>query len=390
MKRSKLLILPSVKVWKKDDHYVFDRKYFDGMSRYVEYWPGRVGCVMSLSRDRLPSFGTVAMAAEDLPFELGVLDGREVVQEAHLESAAVVLASGDSFSHFHVSRLCREKSIFCVYTIEYIPETRHQINRLSSNNPLRVLKRAAYLWRGEQKRRAAFRLADGIQASGTAAYHHYKNFANTMIYFDTRVVGAQLISEQQLSKRLSESGPDTLRLAYSGRLARMKGADHLIPLAAELKKRRVPFVLDIFGAGELEAVMSEDIRRNGLTDVVRMRGVVDFDTELLPELKRRIDLVVMLHRQSDPSCTYLETLSCGIPIVGYRNRALSGLLNVVDAGWGADIDDIGGIADVLGRVRGDAGELRRKSLSGLEFARKHSFDVVFRNRIEHLRKVAGV
>lgn len=51
------------------------------------------------------------------------------------------------------------------------------------------------------------------------------------------------------------------------------------------------------------------------------------------KLKAAVWLIIKgCHRQGDPSCTYLETYACGMPIVGYNNQAHQGILASNNAG----------------------------------------------------------
>jgi glycosyltransferase involved in cell wall biosynthesis len=126
------------------------------------------------------------------------------------------------------------------------------------------------------------------------------------------------------------------------------------------------------------------VERHGLHDVVDLPGSVDFYDRLLPEIKQGVDVFVMLHRQSDPSCTYLETLSCGVPIVGYTNRAFAGLLELADIGWGAEMDDLEAVADIIQRLAASREEIAEKSRSAVQFARLHDFETTFQKRMNHL------
>ena len=113
----------------------------------------------------------------------------------------------------------------------------------------------------------------------------------------------------------------------------MKGADHLLGVARHLRRRGVNFRMSICGAGDLEKSMTRSIERDGLKGHVVMKGVLDFETELVPFVKHETDLFVCCHRQGDPSCTYLETMSCGVPIVGYDNEAFRGIVELSRSGW---------------------------------------------------------
>ena len=343
-----LIIIPSVSVWRNDNILSFDRKFYDGMLLYTKEWPGMVSCIVSLSNSSLLDFGVINKTIDELQFKCIILEANEIITIDHLTGASIVLASADADNQLHISALCRKCHVKCIYVIEYIPETRYQITYLSTRNPLVMLRRFLYIWQQEKKRILAFGISDGLQSNGVPAYYEYKKFKNNLLYFDTRVYKNNCITDADLEARLNDlTKKKPLRLAFSGRLIRIKGADHLVYLALLLKQRKVLFSLTIYGAGELKDEMIAFIKKNQLESVVYLPGPVDFYNKLLPELKKNIDLFVCLHRQSDPSCTYLETLSCGIPIVGYKNRAFSGLLTMEDIGWAAKINDLKKIADII-------------------------------------------
>ncbi|MCX6179419.1 MAG: glycosyltransferase [Chlorobiales bacterium] len=383
-----LIVIPSVPVWRNDNILSFDRKFYDGMVLYTQKWPGIISCIISTSRSSFSDFGVISKTKEELPFKCTVLDFDETVTVDHLTGASIVFASADANNQLYISDLCRKSKIKCVYAIEYIPETRYQITLLTTHNPFVILRRFIYIWQQEKKRISAFSISDGIQSNGTPAYYEYKKFKNKLLYFDTRVYKANFITDNELEYRLKElSTNKPLRLAFSGRLIRMKGADHLVKLALLLKQRKVPYKFYMYGAGELKDEMIAYIQKHQLEDNVFLPGPVDFYNQLLPDLKKNIDLFICLHRQSDPSCTYLETLSCGVPIVGYKNKAFSGLLSLADIGWGAEINDLKKIADTIERLNENRTQLFAKSRSAVEFARPNDFETTFQNRINHLLSI---
>jgi glycosyltransferase involved in cell wall biosynthesis len=167
----------------------------------------------------------------------------------------------------------------------------------------------------------------------------------------------------------------------------MKGADHLVQLAELLKRKDINFQITIFGSGDLEAKMMDEINDLKLNDQVNMMGAVDFYNELLPEIKENVDLYVILHRQSDPSCTYLETTSCGIPIVGYENKSFAGLLQRADVGWAKRIDDLDGIACVIEHLYKNRESIKDKSRNCINFSLSHDFKSTFKKRIAHLHQI---
>jgi colanic acid/amylovoran biosynthesis glycosyltransferase len=380
-----LSIIPSVPVWTDGDTLIFDRKFYDGMLVYKHEWPGEMRCVMYKSASTLPAFGTVSKLPSEVPYDVIILGKNENLAHQHIKNSSVVLAAGDAFQQLHVSELCKKNNIKCVYIIEYIPETRRQILNLDAINPIVKLRRHIFLWRTERQRIKAFQLADGLQSNGPAAHNEYKWHANNLLYFDTRVNSNLIIDDNALHERLSTlPNKRPLQIAFSGRLIRMKGADQLIALAQILHKRRIEFHMTIYGSGDLEQQMMNDINQSELGLIVKMAGAVDFYSQLLPEIKANIDLYVILHKQSDPSCTYLETLSCGIPIVGYNNKAFSGLLEIADIGWGKSMNDIEGIANVIEQLDKSRNEIKQKSTNAVNFARLHDFEATFKKRIGQL------
>lgn len=385
MQNKHLLVVPSVPVWENGDILSFDRKFYDGILLYLKDWPGQVSLFLSRSDSSLPDFGVVNKPINDIPFKCIIVDKDDAITAGDLSGVSIVLASADADNQLHISALCGKSGIKCVYVIENIPKTRYQITLLSTHNPFVLVRRFIYIWQQEKKRKLAFSISDGLQSNGTPAYFEYSTSKNNLLYFDTRVNKGNYITGDDLESRLADlSENKPLRLAFSGRLIHIKGADHLVKLALILKQRDIPFSFFIYGAGELKDEMNVFIKKNQLDKHVFLLGPVDFYTRLLPDLQNNIDLFVCLHRQSDPSCTYLETLSCGVPIVGYKNRAFDGLLTMADIGWGAKINDIQKIADSIEYLDKNRTELYEKSRKALKFARQHDFESTFQNRIKQL------
>ena len=149
---------------------------------------------------------------------------------------------------------------------------------------------------------------------------------NTMLYLDNRMKPDMFATEAEMAARerhLRGGGP--LRLINSGRLEPMKGSQDLIPVAVALRARGVAFTLDIYGAGSLEDRIRQEIDARNLGDLVTLHAPVDFETELVPLSRTSADLFLSCHHQSDPSCTYLEAMGCGLALVGYDNQMLAGL-----------------------------------------------------------------
>jgi len=390
--RSKeLLVLATTPARPHRDEIVIDKKFVAGMTRYRDLWGGPVRCAMPVDANVDPPF-SAAFAVDALPFRLTLFEAGGPFPERLLDGAAIVLAAGEDRIAIELGRQCRRRGVRCVFVMENIPETRVAIALLQPQPLFRKLKWALWQTITEPDRRRMLRLADGLQANGAPAARRYGALnADVLAFFDTRMSEESLPSREALEARLAGLGAGRpLRLAFSGRLDPIKGVDHLPRLVARLNAEGVAASLDIFGTGPLEASLRAEIGRRELTGQIRLHGAVDFDTALVPFMKENADLFVCCHRQSDPSCTYLETLACGVPIAGYANRAFTGILDQADVGWAAPVGDIGALARMIRDVRRSPGEIAEKSRTALAFARDCAFEPTWARRVGQLRRLAGL
>lgn len=380
-----LMIYPSVGIWEAGGELFFDRKFYDGMLAYAENWPGSLHLLIRLQATLPPEFGLVQFDADIFPAKVVVIRSGETINSNHLIDVDILLASGDSFDGLHLAALCKRHGIKCVYIIEYTLETRLKIAAMSDASYWKKLKQVLWLLLKERRRLQAFSLADGLQSNGLPAYDAYaKLVPNALLYFDTRNTASMGITDTEISTRLAYLDTmSPLRLGFSGRLISMKGADHLVEIANQLHKRQVAFSFDIFGSGELLSQLEEKVEKYGLGTIVRLRGAVDFSTELVPFVKSSLDLFICCHRQSDPSCTYLETYACGVPIVGYNNHAHQGILDNHDVGWSVEINDIEALVALVVQLNLQRETIKIKARNAAVFAREHTFESTFQRRISH-------
>jgi glycosyltransferase involved in cell wall biosynthesis len=272
---------------------------------------------------------------------------------------------------------------------EYSLKTRKQIVATNTKNPLLRLRRNLWQHSQERKQRRSIALASGVQCNGTPTYEAYRKISpNPLLFFDTRVTERMTATEAEIVKRYTNRDIDRpLRLLFSGRLIKMKGADHLLKVAQHLKRSGIPFELYICGDGQLKPEMERQIQIQGLKDCVQMMGVLDFKTELVPFAKETIDLFVCCHRQGDPSCTYLETMACGVPIVGYGNEAFEGIVAHSGAGWVVPMDRPDQLANKIAELSHSPAELQAMAIKALHFAKQNTFEKTFNRRIHHIHNV---
>ena len=307
----------------RDSKLVLPRKFIDGMYAYAEAWAGPVKAVMHPDTQATDQLDNLEVAESDLPFEVAIVPFDDEARVRREVKGAGVVLGGPHHRLRNFSRVCRQVGVPSVYNTEYSLRTRLQIARSDTSNVLRLARRAAWETETEARIRYELRFAAGIQCNGLPTYEAYRDATpSPLLYFDNRISDDLLSTDAQLAERnrMRMLGKP-LTLAFSGRWIAMKGVDHLVPFAHELRALGVPFELLICGGGALDAELRAGIEHLRLQDHVKLLGTLDFATELMPLIQSRVDLFVCCHRQGDPSCTYIETLACGVPIAGYLNEA---------------------------------------------------------------------
>lgn len=385
-----LLVITSARGRADGASVTLDKKFVEGMRYYTASWPGRTACLL-----REPNQGALFLDhfdPQDLPFGLLFRPANHHLTAADLEGYDVILASGDNPDYLHIAELGKAQGKRVFFTIENTVETRRQITMLDRNRSfLSKMKAILAISLTERRRLKAFAVAQGLQANGYPAANIYPQVNdNTVFYLDNRMTDDMCATEDEmLARRQSLISGQPMRLIHSGRLEPIKGSQDLIPIAQRLRDRNVPFVLDIFGDGSLKAEIHRDIARHDLGNQIRLHGVVDFATELVPFARRNSDIFLSCHRQSDPSCSYLENMGCGLPVAGYANRMWAALAQDSNAGWTVPLGDWSALADKLADLASSPAQIAEKSANALKFAKAHLFDAEFSKRIAQMKLAAG-
>ncbi|MDD9971532.1 MAG: glycosyltransferase [Myxococcales bacterium] len=365
-------------------------KFVDGMARYAELWDGPIRCVCPPREAPNTDLDPTTVRSGECGFEVQVSHLDAASLRPALSDAAVVMASAGYLQN-HISTLGTEMDVPVVYVCELSIRTRLDIARSEERRPVRLARRAAWELNQERKQRQAIRRGRGVQCNGTPTYDAYRSLTdNALLYFDTRSDDTIIASDAAVERRLAQHRNGRLRLGFSGRLVSIKGVDDLVAVAVALAERGVDFEFQIFGDGDRRQSMQAVIDEANLSDRVQLCGAVDFASELMPRIRDEVDLFVCCHLQGDPSCTYLETMACGVPIVGYANEAFAGLLERVNAGQAVKVGDVQALADLIERIAQRREQLYPWSRTAVAFAREHSFERTFERRIAHMASVAGL
>lgn len=384
---SKLLVISSAPAAVIDGNPFLDIKFCEGMNFYATAWEGEVSGLLRTQDNPFP-FGR-AFAPTELSFTPILLDVSTPIDKSTLAEFDIVLCSGDNHRYLDLWKSCEDLHTKVVYIIEYDLKTRFQIIGLNKERGWpRKLSSLFWTLFQERRRKTAFKRADGLQANGYPAKLSYGPLCqNSMIYLDNRLKPNMMATPDEMAERKKRAKLGPLRLVNSGRLEAMKGAQDLIPIAVALSQKQVDFHLDIFGTGSLEGEIREGISRFGLADHVTLHAPVDFETELVPYVRAAADIFLSCHRQGDPSCTYLESMGCGIPVVGYENNMLHPLVRDSGGGWTVPLGDHAALADRIAQLADAPDEVTACAASALDFTARHTFDIEFRNRVAHLQSV---
>ncbi|MEM9067909.1 MAG: glycosyltransferase [Myxococcota bacterium] len=384
-----LVLLPALQATQEGSRIGITAKFQTGVEAYIAAWDGPVKVLMERRPSESENLDNVLVDPARLDFELAVVDYGDADLERHFSDAAVVHGSL-GYRQNGLPERCASIGVPFVTSSEYTLRTRRQIVRANTANP--ILRARREFWEAGQERanQRAVRAATGIQCNGTPTYDAYRDVsASALLYFDTRTAASAVLAEDALRERLARvHAGEPLRLAFSGRLDPMKGVQHLVPFARALRDRRVAFTLAICGGGSLQAELGAQIQAAGLQDVVALKGVLDFASELVPFIQREVDLFVCPHVQGDPSCTYMETLACGVPIVGFDNEAFEGIYQLAPVGWTSPLGDAEALANQVVAIDRQRSLLAVRSAEALALATQHTYESTFRARVDHLGSLA--
>ena len=365
------------------------KKLLEGVSEYAKYWPGKVALILPKGEVNSGNLDDIITEKSSLSFSVEVLDfSTSDLRKKVADSGLVLCGSHPSASG--LAEHCKLQRIPYIHVAELTLKTRLQILKSEVKNPLNLLKKIIWEIREEHRTINKIKHASGIQCNGTPTYKSYKSHnKEALLYFDNRIYPNMLSSTEKIANKYAFRTPKSpLQLAFSGRLNRIKGAQYLIPIAKELRRRNFQFHLHIFGDGELKKNIIKKIHLEKLQDNITYHGAVDFRESLIPFISNNIDIFLCTHTQGDPSCTYIETFACGVPILGFSNEALEGILEKYPCGWSTPIGNIEKIAMKLEALQNDISTVENCAKSALKFATENTFDITFSNRINHMIRLS--
>lgn len=116
-------------------------------------------------------------------------------------------------------------------------------------------------------------------------------------------------------KNLTCSKPklNVKRVIAIGKLDHQKGFDFLIDAWSMVYQKHPDWRLDIFGVGELEKKLQDQITKNNLSKVIKLAGIT---TDVMNELLESSFLVLSSRFEGLPM-VLIESITCGLPVVAF-------------------------------------------------------------------------
>jgi colanic acid/amylovoran biosynthesis glycosyltransferase len=367
-----------------------DRKFHLGMLNFAQQVPYPLTTLNPALRPGQTIMDAIEVAISDLPYGIIAIDADTGADAALPHEIPRVreqirrsgLLYGSALSTVPIAR---EFGVPYILILEYDLSTKITVTTAGISNPLRRWMRAARQVRNHfQTSIPQVRHAHSIHCNGYPILDETRKYnPNQLLYLDSRMFSDMLISPAALELRLHGSKARPLRLLYSGRYERLKGADDAVRVASECLRRGLNIEMDCYGQGSLKDAM------RGIAagrPQIRIHDAVPYPE--LVKISQAADAFVCCHIQNDPSCTYLESFGAGLPVVGYANRMWERLYGASGGGLISPLGRIGPLVERVESLCTDPNLLPKLSRKARDFAQEHVFEKEFKKRTDAITVAA--
>jgi colanic acid/amylovoran biosynthesis glycosyltransferase len=364
-----------------------DRKFHVGMLSYARNIVAPITTLHPLLRPGQSIMDAIEVPLSELPYAVmpfetdasyQLLPSEAARMREQIARSSLVYGSG-----MGCERIASEFGVPYIMVLEYDLQTQLTMATCDLRSRLRrSVRRARCMSRYVTDCLRPVRRARAVHCNGYPIYEALQSHnENRLLYLDSRMSAAMVMTEDALADRLKQRTNRSLKLLYSGRYERLKGADDSVRVAVECLRRGLDVEMHCYGQGSLRPVMCQLAQE--FQSRIQIHDAVPYPE--LVQISRSFDAFVCCHIQNDPSCTYLEAFGSGLPIVGYANRMWDGLCRASGAGLTSPVGRPGGVADSIQRLADDPQLLRVLSERALQFAREHCFEEEFSKRVQGIR-----
>jgi glycosyltransferase involved in cell wall biosynthesis len=350
-----------------------DRKFHVGMLRYAELIRSPIVTINPPLSSGQQIMDQIEVPLAELPYGI-----QTTVGPAHTVPAIKAARLVYGYENFmQAATIARQHGVPYIMIVEYDLQTKMTETSSKVANPLRrVIRRARSAVYYFRKLVPEIRKAHSLHCNGYPTFEAMAPYnTNRLLYLDSRMSADMLITDEELKARLDNHGEGPLNLLYSGRYDPMKGALDAVKVGLECIRRGLPIEMHCYGQGSEMVAM----RKLAGESPIKVHAAIPYPE--LVKISRTFDAFVCCHIQNDPSCTYLESMGAGLPIVGYDNRMWKGVLNASNAGYASPMHRPGRVADGIAALSQPA-QLRNLSVKALAFAKSHTFEREYQKRVD--------
>lgn len=207
-----------------------------------------------------------------------------------------------------------------VYVVDIDQRETARMNLTTGTWSRGVYLRTRYMhdaWQSLQTR-VGSRLATVAMLKGRKLCKDYgRGRKNVHYLLDVAHDGDSVLTDAELDRRCKAlATPGPLRIVYFGRLVAYKGVDQMIQAVIDARTTGVDVSLDIFGSGDAEQALSQQIRSAAADSFVRLQGVRPYGIEFLREVGE-YDLTMACPLSEDTPRSAIDAQARGLPVLAY-------------------------------------------------------------------------
>jgi glycosyltransferase involved in cell wall biosynthesis len=200
-----------------------------------------------------------------------------------------------------------------------------------------------------------------------------KNCAERFYHPKTDISVIPLGMPEPSCKITAKEGPavkkNGFRLISIGRMAKVKGYEHLIKAMDLLRKRGQDLMLLLVGDGPERAVLEELSRELSVADIVEFPGWISGEQKY--RLLSESDLYVMSSIHEGFGVVLLEAMACGLPIVCTNRGGQTDIIEDNKNGILVPPSDAEALADAILALKNDAERRRAMSFNNKEHVKQY-------------------
>lgn len=267
----------------------------------------------------------------------------------------------------------------------------HRMPMAPAGNPVKRL------WRRVQREMVRRRSVRDIGRAtlglfnGRTVFDAYERYCKVpKVVHDIHLGESDIISEPRLQQRLARHD-GAINVIYVGRVHEMKGprywVDALeIAVKALQQAGRRPIKATWYGDGPLLEELRRTVETRDLSAAIRFAGPVTDHARLI-QMLQEADLFVFCHLTPESPRCLIESLMCGVPIVGFESTYASDLLNGHSEGGAfVPIADASALAQAVVDCLAEPDKLSTMSLAARAAGAGFTDTLVFSHRSDLIKQ----